>query len=212
LILEGKVPDVKTQQEFLQIINRETQQLGVLINSLLDMSRLESGRFQINKRCLPVRDTFVDSIKIFHSLARDKDVSLDEYIPAVLPEIEVDGERLRQVVVNLLSNAIKFSDPGGKVTARVKTRNKELLFQVKDRGIGINKKAMSHLFERFYRAEDKLARGGTGLGLFISKQIIEAHGGQIWAESKVGEGSTFTFTLPLNGKGGNGNGKKNTDN
>ena len=212
LILEGKVPDVETQQEFLQIIDRETQQLSVLINDLLDMSRLESGRFQINKRCLPVRETFIDSIRIFHSLARDKDVSLSEEIPPALPEIDVDGERLRQVIVNLLSNAIKFSDPGGKVTARVKTRKKELLFQVKDRGIGMNKKAMSHLFERFYRAEDKLARGGTGLGLFISKQIIEAHGGQIWAESKVGEGSTFSFTLPLNGKGGNGNGQKNTNN
>ena len=212
LILEGKVPDVETQQEFLEIIDRESQQLGVLINSLLDMSRLESGRFQINKRLLPLRDTFIDSIKIFHSLARDKDVSLGEDIPETLPEIEVDAERLRQVIVNLMSNAIKFSDPGGRVTAKLATSNGELLFQVKDRGIGIDKKAMSHLFERFYRAEDKLARGGTGLGLFISKQIIEAHGGRIWAESKPGEGSTFSFTLPLNGKGGNGNGKKDTGN
>ena len=212
LILEGKVPDVETQEEFLQIIDRESQQLGILINSLLDMSRLESGRFQINKRLLPLRDTFIDSIKIFHSLARDKDVSLGEDIPDTLPEIEVDAERLRQVIVNLMSNAIKFSDPGGSVTAKLETCTGELLFQVKDRGIGIDKKAMSHIFERFYRAEDKLARGGTGLGLFISKQIIEAHGGRIWAESKLGEGSTFSFTLPLNGKGGNGNGKKDTNN
>jgi len=212
LILEGKVPDAETQEEFLQIIDRESQQLGILINSLLDMSRLESGRFQINKRLLPLRDTFIDSIKIFHSLARDKDVSLDEDIPEILPEVEVDAERLRQVIVNLMSNAIKFSDPGGSVTAKLETRNGELLFQVKDGGIGIDKKAMSHLFERFYRAEDKLARGGTGLGLFISKQIIEAHGGRIWAESKLGEGSTFSFTLPLNGKGGNGNGKKDINN
>jgi PAS domain S-box-containing protein len=212
LILEGKVPDVETQQEFLQIIDRESQQLGILINSLLDMSRLESGRFQINKRLLPLRETFIDSMRIFHSLARDKDVSLGEDIPETLPEIEVDAERLRQVIVNLMSNAIKFSDPGGSVTAKLETQNGELLFQVKDRGIGIDKKAIPHIFERFYRAEDKLARGGTGLGLFISKQIIEAHGGRIWAESKPGEGSTFSFTLPLNGKGGNGNGKKDTGN
>jgi PAS domain S-box-containing protein len=212
LILEGKVPDVETQQEFLQIIDRESQQLGILINSLLDMSRLESGLFQINKRFLPLRDTFIDSIKIFHSIARDKDVLLDEDIPERLPEVEVDAERLRQVIVNLMSNAIKFSDPGGSVMAKLEMCKGELLFQVKDRGIGMDKKAMSHLFERFYRAEDKLARGGTGLGLFISKQIIEAHGGRIWAESKIGEGSTFSFTLPLNGKGGNGNGKKDTNN
>jgi PAS domain S-box-containing protein len=212
LILEGKVPDVATQQEFLEIIDRESQHLNILISSLLDMSRLESGRFQISKRNIPVRETFIESLQIFHSLARDKDVSLREEIPSELPEMEVDGERLRQVIVNLLSNAIKFSDPGGRVTARVKTRDNELLFQVRDKGIGMKKKDMEHLFERFYRAEDKLARGGAGLGLFISKQIIEAHGGQIWAESKIGEGSTFSFTLPLNGKGGNGNGQKNTRN
>jgi signal transduction histidine kinase len=212
LILEGKVPDVETQQEFLQIVDRESQQLGVLINSLLDMSRLESGRFQINKRLLPLRDTFIDSIKIFQSLARDKDVSLDVDIPETLPEMEADAERLRQVIVNLLSNAIKFSDPGGSVSAKLQTQNGDLLFQVHDKGIGIDKESITHLFERFYRAEDKLARGGTGLGLFICKQIIEAHDGRIWAESKLGEGSTFSFTLPINGKGGHGNGKKNTDN
>jgi PAS domain S-box-containing protein len=206
LILDGKVPDFGTQQEFLQIVDRESQQLGVLINSLLDMSRLESGQFQINKRLLPIRDTIVDSIKIFHSLAHDKDVELNEDIPPILPEIEVDAERLRQVVVNLLSNAIKFSDPGGSVTAKAESRKGELLFKVSDRGIGIDEEAMSHLFERFYRAEDKLARGGTGLGLYICRQIIEAHGGRIWAESKLGEGSTFSFTLPLNGKGGDGHG------
>jgi PAS domain S-box-containing protein len=212
LILEGKVPDAATQQEFLQIIDQESQQLGVLIDDLLDMSRLESGRFQINKRLVPIKDTFIDSIKIFHSLAKDKDIALSEDIPKKLPKVEVDTERLRQVIVNLLSNAIKYSDPGGSVTAKLKTRNSELLFEVKDKGIGIGKKAMSHLFERFYRAEDKLTRGGTGLGLFICKQIIEAHGGRIWAESKLGEGSTFSFILPLNGKGGNGNGQKNTRN
>jgi signal transduction histidine kinase/DNA-binding NarL/FixJ family response regulator len=206
LILDGKVSDPKTQQEFLQIIDSESQHLGNLINSLLDLSRLEFGRFQINKQLLPIRDTIVNSIKSFHSLARDKDVALSEYIPPKLPEIEVDGERLRQVVINLLSNAIKFSDPGGSVKVKAESHNGELLFQVTDQGIGIPEEAMQHLFERFYRAEDKLARGGTGLGLYISKQIIEAHGGHIWAESKTGEGSTFSFTLPLNGEGGDGHG------
>jgi PAS domain S-box-containing protein len=212
LILEGKVPDPETQQEFLQIIDRESQQLGALINSLLDMSRLESGHFKINKRLMPIRDTIIDSIQIFRSLARDKDVELSEDIPPVLPEIEIDAERLRQVVINLISNAIKFSDPGGSVKARVESRNGELLFQVSDKGIGMNKKSMAHLFERFYRAEDKLTRGGTGLGLYISRQIIEAHGGRIWAESEIGKGSTFSFTLPLNGKGGNNHAKENSRN
>ena len=124
--------------------------------------------------------------------------------------MEVDGERMRQVVINLLGNAIKFSDPGGSVTVKVEKQASDLLFQVSDHGIGIPEEAMKHLFERFYRAEGEMVRGGTGLGLYISKQIIEAHGGRIWAESKFGEGSTFSFTLPLNGKGGNGNGKENS--
>ena len=206
LLLRGQVPDPETQQEFLQIIDRESQYLGNLINSLLDMSRLESGRFEINKRLMPIRDTIIDAVKIFHGLARDKDITLSENIPEKLPEIEVDGERLRQVVINLISNAIKFSDPGSSVTVKAESRNGELLFQVSDQGIGIPEEAMTHLFERFYRAEDKLVRGGAGLGLYISKQIVEAHGGHIWAESQVGKGSTFSFTLPLNGKGGDARG------
>ena len=206
LMLRGEVPDHETQQEFLQIIDSESQHLGNLINSLLDMSRLESGRFQINKRLLSIRDTIIDAVKSFHTLARDKDIGLNEDIPAELPEIEADGDRLRQVIINLLSNAIKFSDPGGSVMVKATSHNGELLFQVADQGIGIPQEAMSHLFERFYRAEEKLTRGGAGLGLYISKQIIEAHGGHIWAESKLGEGSTFSFTLPLNGKGGESHG------
>jgi PAS domain S-box-containing protein len=212
LIMNGQVPDPTTQQEFLGIIDRETMHLGNLINSLLDMSRLESGRFQINKRLIPVRDYIVDPIKSFHTLARDKSITLREDIPEKLPELEVDGDRLRQVIMNLLNNAIKFSDPGGSVIVKVEKQKEQLLFQVSDRGIGIPEAAKPHLFERFYRAEGEMVRGGTGLGLYISKQIIEAHGGRIWAESKLGEGSTFSFTLPLNGKGGNGNGKENPGN
>jgi len=174
------------------------------------LSRLESGRFKINKTLIPIRDTILDSVKSFHSLARDKDINLNEDIPPQLPEMEVDGERMRQVVINLLSNAIKYSDPGGSVTIKVEKRGEELLFQISDCGVGMSREALHHLFERFYRAEDKLARGGTGLGLYITRQIIEAHGGQIWAESKLGEGSTFSFTLPLNGKGGNVHGKENS--
>lgn len=212
LILDGKVPEAETQQEFLQIIDSETQHLGNLIGSLLDMSRLESGRFEINKKLIPIKENIADSLKSLQSLAREKHISLTEDIPAQLPEMEVDGARLRQVIINLLSNAIKYSDPGGSVHVKVAQQPDQLTFQVSDHGIGMSEEALQHLFERFYRAEDKLTRGGTGLGLYISKQIIEAHGGQIWAESKLNEGSTFNFTLPLNGKGEKGNGQKNPGN
>jgi PAS domain S-box-containing protein len=212
LILDGKVPDAETRQEFLQIIDSETQHLGNLIGSLLDMSRLESGKFEINKKLVSIKEDIVDSLKSFQSLAREKNISLTEDIPANLPEMEVDSERMRQVVINLLSNAIKYSDPGGSVHVKVAKQPDQLIFQVSDNGIGMSKEALKHLFERFYRAEDELVRGGTGLGLYISKQIIEAHGGQIWADSQLNKGSTFGFTLPLNGKGEKGNGKKNPGN
>jgi PAS domain S-box-containing protein len=207
LIMNGQVPDPATQQEFYQIIDRETQHLGNLINGLLDLSRLESGRFQINRQPAAIRDTMLDSIKSFHTLARDKNITLNEEIPAELPEMEIDDERMRQVFVNLLSNAIKFSDSGGSVTIRAEKHPDELIFQVSDQGIGMSPETVKHLFERFYRAEDKSGRGGTGLGLYITRQIVEAHGGHIWVESRPHEGSTFSFNLPLNGKGGNGHGE-----
>ncbi len=212
LIMNGQVPDPATQQEFLQIIDRETLHLGNLINSLLDLSRLESGRFQINRKLIPIRDVIIESIKSFHATARDKNITLNEEIPEELPEMEADADRMRQVFINLLSNAIKYSDPGGSVTVRAEKHENELLFQVSDRGIGMSPEAMKHLFERFYRVEGRPNQGGTGLGLYISRQIIEAHGGRIWVESKLNEGSTFSFTIPFDGKGGKGHGKENTDN
>jgi PAS domain S-box-containing protein len=211
LILTGKVPDPAVQQEFLQIIDNETMHLGNLINSLLDMSRLEAGRFQIYKKPMAVQDVITDSLKMFHSLAKEKDITLNESISAKLPQMDVDSERIRQVIINLLGNAVKFSDPGTSINVKAAVQDGELLFQVTDHGIGIKEDSLTHLFERFYRSEGEKVRGGTGLGLYISKQIIDAHGGRIWAESKFGEGSTFSFTLPVATTGGKKNGEENTN-
>jgi PAS domain S-box-containing protein len=199
LILNGDVPDTETQQEFLQIIDQETIHLGNLINSLLDMSRLEAGRFKINRTPVKIRETIIESLKMFQSLARQKNIELTEDISPDIPQMELDNERMRQVIINLVGNAIKFSDPGGSVKITAEYRDQELFFQVIDHGTGIREKNIKHLFERFYREEGETVRGGTGLGLYISKQIIEAHGGHIWAESHYGKGSTFSFILPLNG-------------
>jgi len=104
---------------------------------------------------------------------------------------------------NLLSNAIKCSNDGGSVTVMVEVKDNELMMQVTDDGIGIPEEVIPRLFERFFGMKDLARVGGAGLGLYISKQIIEAHGGRIWAESKAGEGSTFNFTLPAGQAGGN---------
>jgi signal transduction histidine kinase len=203
LLLADKVPNPETQKEFLTIIDKQSERLGIMINGLLDMSRLESGRFTLQKQSLSINEIIRETIDSFYSLASEKHTVINDDIPATLPEIEADGERLRQVMVNLLSNAMKFSNDGSSITVKSQSQDSELLVQVIDQGTGIPEEAMPHIFERFYRARDSMARGGAGLGLYISKQIIEAHGGRIWAESKVGQGSTFSFTLPLNQTGGN---------
>jgi PAS domain S-box-containing protein len=196
LMLQKKVPDPETQEEFLAIIDEQIERLGNLIDDLLDMSRFEAGRFSIQKQRTSVRDVVHYAVGSFDCLAKENSLAINEDIPASLPEIEVDEERLKQVMVNLLSNAIKFRKDNSPIMVKVENRGSELLVQVIDHGIGIPAEAMPHLFEKFYRAKDTMARGGTGLGLFISKQIIEAHGGHIWAESKPGKGSTFYFTIP----------------
>jgi len=196
LMLQKKVPDPETQEEFLAIIDEQIERLGNLIDDLLDMSRFEAGRFSIQKRRTSVRDVIHDAVGSFDCLAKEKGLAINEDIPASLPGIEADEERLKQVMINLLSNAIKFRQDSSPIMVKAENRGSELLVQVIDHGIGIPTEAMSHLFEKFYRARDTMARGGTGLGLYISKQIIEAHGGRIWAESKPGKGSTFYFTIP----------------
>ena len=197
LMLQGKVPDSETQKEFLTIIDKLSEHLSKLIDNLLDMSRLESGQFQIQKRHMSIKNTIHDAVESFSSLDNEKGIVINEDILPTLPEMEVDGERVGQVMANLLSNAIKFSNDGGSVTVKAKVKGDELLVQVTDYGIGIAEEAIPHLFERFQQGEAPGRIGGSGLGLYISKQIIEAHGGRIWAESKEGEGSTFSFTLPL---------------
>ncbi|MCJ7514905.1 MAG: PAS domain-containing sensor histidine kinase, partial [Dehalococcoidia bacterium] len=204
LMLQGKVPDPETQKEFLTIIDGQSENLSTLIDSLLDMSRIESCRFDINRAPMSLRDLIQGVVHEYHSMANGKNIALTEEIPAALPEIEADEERLRQVIVNLLGNAIKFSKDGGKITVKAGAEDGKVLVQVTDSGIGIPEEAMEHLFERFYQGNGSITRtyGGSGLGLFISKQIIEAHGGRIWAESKPGIETTLFFIIPRVSKKG----------
>ena len=206
LIMKGAVPEKDTQQEFLQIIHQETLRLGSLINSLLDMSRLESGNFKVNRKPVNICETITGALKMLESLARQKSIRLVQAIPEDLPAMEADEERMRQVIINLVGNAIKFSNAETTITVTAETAEDMFFFHVSDQGTGITEENMKHLFERFYREEGKAVRGGTGLGLFISRQIIEAHGGKIWAESRAGKGSTFSFSVPLMANGGKTNG------
>jgi two-component system phosphate regulon sensor histidine kinase PhoR len=201
LMLQGKVPDPETQKEFLSIMDSQSEHLGRLIDGLVDLSRIESGRFELQKERLPIKGLLQSIVHEIRNLADQNGIVISEDMPAALPEMEVDRQRLRQVMVNLLSNAIKFSNGGG-ISVQSQVKDRKLLVQVADHGIGIPQADIPHLFEKFYQVKDSGKVGGAGLGLHISKQIIEAHGGDIWVESKIGEGSTFSFTLPLDQTGG----------
>ena len=198
LMLAGKVTDPETQREFLTIIEKQSERLTELINDLLDVSRMESGRFNIEKEPMSLVDVVHDAVMELDNLAAERAIEIREDVPAQLPEVEADPKRMKQVVINLLSNAIKFSDEGGRITVSARAKAEEVLIRIADQGSGVPEEAIPHLFQRFYQVDGSSTRssGGSGLGLYISGQIVEAHGGHIWAESRLGEGSTFSFTAP----------------
>lgn len=198
LMLLGKVPDPETQKEFLTIMYNQSEHLLRLIESLLEVSRIESGHFSIKKEPMQLEKVIRTAVESVGSLIAQKGMSIKEELPATLPEIEGDEGRLLQVVVNLLSNAIKFSPEGSSITVKAENTGDMLLVHVTDQGIGMPEEAQPRLFQRFHQVDGSATRsvGGSGLGLYISKQIVEAHGGRIWVKSKEGEGSTFNFSIP----------------
>ncbi|MDP2932033.1 MAG: ATP-binding protein [Chloroflexota bacterium] len=197
LVLGGKVADPDTQKEFLTIIMKQSEHLRDLVDELVDVSIIESDRFEIRKERVSIKGLIQGAVRELSVMTGQKNIAISEDIPVTLPEIEVDGKRLRQVMFNLLDNAIKFSNHGGHINVKAGVQNGKLLIQVSDQGVGIAEEDITAIFERFYRAPDSTRTGGLGLGLYISKQIVEAHGGHIWAESIEGKGSTLSFTLPL---------------
>lgn len=198
LILDGEVPDEETQREFLGIIGRQAEQLAQLVNNLLNISRLESGKLEMECVSVQLRDVLEQSASKLRGMARAKDITLETDLPASLSLVSGDPAWLEQVVTNLVGNAIKFTPKGGRVTIGARASPNEVLVEVSDTGVGIPDAALDRIFDKFYQvpnASDQRYEG-TGLGLHIAKQIVERHDGRIWAESTLGQGSTFRFTLP----------------
>jgi two-component system, sensor histidine kinase and response regulator len=192
------------QRSFADTIRKSTEALLAIINDILDFSKIESGKLQLVPGTADLRTVIADVLDLLATHASEKDVELGAVIEPDVPElVEVDGGRIRQVLTNLLGNALKFTD-NGTVAAFV-TRNKSssgddsIRFEIRDTGIGIRDEERSKLFERFSQADSSNSRryGGTGLGLVISKGLIEMMGGTIGVDSQIGKGSTFWFVLPL---------------
>jgi two-component system phosphate regulon sensor histidine kinase PhoR len=191
--------DHQTRYEFYQIIDQECDRLRRLIDDLLNLSRIERGLalqpnwqvvdvVSVIKRVLAAQQAYTDK----HELKMD--------IPEELPPIVADEDKLDEILTNLVNNAIKYSPDGGEVVVRVVREDNTLLFSVKDQGIGIPKDKLTLIFEKFSRIDTRETRaaGGTGLGLYLVKHLVEAHEGVIWAESEgIGKGSTFFFRLPI---------------
>jgi two-component system phosphate regulon sensor histidine kinase PhoR len=197
-LYDGKVKDAKEQQEFLGIVYRESDRLAKLIDDLLDLSKIESGRMSLVLLPVDLGPLANRTRGVVEKLAREKSIKIDIEIPPDLPKTLADERRISQVLLNLLDNAIKYTPDGGSVKVSAFRKDDFVQVDVSDTGVGIPEPDLYRIFERFYRVDKGRSRelGGTGLGLSIVKHIVQAHGGQVWVKSEAGRGSTFSFTVP----------------
>lgn len=199
LLADPKV-DLAERKKFLGIITRETERLTRLINQVLDLAKIESGRAEWRISRTDVRDIVNEAVAQMSQVFKDKGVALAAQLPARAALVAVDADRLLQVLLNLLSNALKFSPAGaGRVDIGVRETHGEVRVDVRDNGPGIRAEDMPYIFDKFRQFGDTLTAkpAGTGLGLHISRQIIEHFGGRLWCESRYGQGACFSFALPL---------------
>ncbi len=200
LILMGAVGEMnEAQRRFLGTVRANVDRLGSLVGDLLDISRLESGRMRLQVSEVNMAEVITQVVSAMKGPFAAQRVLLNMHLVEPLPVIQGDKERITQVLLNLLENACRYTLPGGKADVLARVENGELRVDIADTGIGISLEDQKHVFERFFRGDHPLVkeREGTGLGLAIVKSIIEMHGGRIWLQSSLGEGSTFSFTLPI---------------
>ncbi|MCD6271072.1 HAMP domain-containing histidine kinase, partial [bacterium] len=201
MLLAGDVGEfTEEQKEFLQKTYQTNERMIKLVNDLLNVARIEEGRFVYQPKAVEFDQVVKQVFESLKELAQKKNLKFQLVIKkSKKPKVvKVDIEKITLVIKNLLENAIRYTPPGGEVTVRIERQDKEILFSVQDTGVGIPKDQQKRVFTRFFRGANviKMETEGTGLGLFISKNIVEAHGGKIWFKSKENKGSTFFFTLP----------------
>jgi signal transduction histidine kinase len=186
------------QNEYVHDIHDSGQHLLSLINDILDLSKIEAGRLELSLSTFDLPMTIDNALIFMKQRALRRGVTLAKDLDSQIGVIEADERKVRQVLINLLSNAVKFTPEGGKVTVRARSGENGTVISVVDTGIGVAEKDREIIFEEFRQAGGDYAekQEGTGLGLALSKRLVELHGGRIWVESEEGRGSTFSFTLP----------------
>jgi len=198
-LLAGAIDDPHNRTHFLEIILEHSRRLARLTEDLLMLSKMDAERLELEIRRLRVSQLIESCLETAQRRATEKDLRISVNMPQQLPDIAGDRRRLAEVLQNLLDNAIQYTLPGGQIMLSAETGEDEVILTVSDTGIGIPKADQPRIFERFYRVDVARSReaGGTGLGLAIAKHLVEVHGGRLWVESEVGQGSQFHFSVPL---------------
>ncbi len=197
-LLAGAMDDPQNRVRFLQIILEHSRRLARLTDDLLELSKMDADRLDLELDRLNVTQFVQSCIDTTQRSATEKNLRVSVNLKTSLPDIAADRRRLAEVLQNLLDNAVQYTPSGGRISVSACSDGDEVEFTVSDTGIGIPKVDQPRIFERFYRVDVARSRevGGTGLGLSIAKHLVEAHGGRIWVESEVGQGSRFHFTVP----------------
>jgi len=196
-LLDGALDDPPAARKFVLRMDSEVDNLTLMINELLELSRIEAGEYSFYYKPARPIELICNAVDRMALQAERAGIKLSFDCPDDLPKILADPSRVSQVFINLIQNAIKFTPEGGHIHLTAQRAGPKVLFSVRDDGVGIIKRDRNRIFERFYKADRARTGGGTGLGLSICKHIVEEHGGHIWVESEVGHGSTFYFSLPV---------------
>ena len=202
-LLDGAWKDPEIAPQFLEVTQEETDRMIRMIKDLLELSRMDSNKSVLDLEYLNVNELFDHVIKRFEMMLQSSDKTMKEF--SIKREftksqlwVEVDADKMIQVLDNIMNNAIKYSPDGGTITCGLVETNTSVIFSISDEGLGIPKRDLANVFDRFFRVDKARARsmGGTGLGLAISKEVVQKHKGKIWAESTEGKGTTFYISLP----------------
>ena len=198
LLVDGDAEDDETREEFLNVINSQSDRLHRLIDNVLNLARIESGVVDVSKMSQPLNSLLTEAYETVKPAAEAKGITLVSALSPLYLPVLVDRDQLMQAAINLLSNAVKYTPQGGTVTLRSRDLDGQVQFEVEDTGVGLSPESCERIFDRFYRVKkDTHMASGTGLGLPLAKTIVEdMHGGRLSVRSTPGEGSTFIVTLP----------------
>ncbi|HEY94241.1 MAG TPA: cell wall metabolism sensor histidine kinase WalK [Dehalococcoidia bacterium] len=194
---DGAIDDTNVAMDFLARIESEVDRLTQMVSELTELSRIETGSSELNLKMADIRFLINDAINRIKPQAERKNIQIVVESKTEIPDINVDRERILQVLINLLHNAVKFTGQNGRIAIYYGCENDEVRVDIVDNGIGIAENDLPHVFERFYMADRSRTGGGTGMGLAIAKHVIEAHHGKITAQSTAGKGSTFSIFFPV---------------